>query len=338
MLNIILLFTALFSFLTADPILDLQKVVLETKRILLEDFPEAWNPSMIKVDQGYLMTFRYCPDVISQGWVSYIGIVLLDEAFDPISKPQLLKTRVKNSKTPSQSEDARIFKFKDRLFLIYHDNVDIVYPATWQRRDMFMSELLFTNNQFTLTPPLKLIHEEKYNSQTWQKNWVPFEKDGVLLMTYSINPHEILYTNLLTGTCYPAYETRAEIQWDFGILRGSTPPLLVDGEYLAFSHSGIITSSESSWGLDLWHYYMGAYTFSAEPPFEITKMTPVPIMHDSFYTPSDYNKRVIFPGGFVVSDSFIYVAYGKDDNEIWIATLDKAMLKKALQPVEKASN
>ena len=78
---------------------------------------------------------------------------------------------------------------------------------------------------------------------------------------------------------------------------------------------------------------MGAYTFSADPPFAITSYTKKPIVGEGFYTDSNYYKRVIFPGGFVVSDSVIYLAYGKDDSEIWIATIDKAALKKALMPV-----
>ena len=105
------------------------------------------------------------------------------------------------------------------MFLIYNDNVEVISPTIWQRRDMFISELFYRDDRFTLSSPLKLIHEEKYHSVLWQKNWTPFEKDGSLLITYSINPHEILYPNLATGTCYSAYETRAEIQWDFGTLR-----------------------------------------------------------------------------------------------------------------------
>jgi hypothetical protein len=202
---------------------------------------------------------------------------------------------------------------------------------------MFMVELTHENNHFSLKTPLKLIYEDKYNSQYWQKNWVPFEKDGALLMTYCVSPHEILYANLTTGLCYPSYETNPPLHWQFGTLRGSTPPLLVDGEYLAFFHSGIITTSPSSWGIEMWHYFMGAYTFSAEPPFHITKITPVPIMADEFYTPSDYSKRVVFPGGFVVSESKIYLAYGKDDREIWIATIDLTTLKKVMVPIEKTN-
>ena len=96
-------------------------------------------------------------------------------------------------------------------------------------------------------------------------------------------------------------------------------------------------ASPSSWGLDMWHYFMGAYTFSAEAPFQITSITPDPIMAEEFYTPSSFNKRVIFPGGFVASDSKIYVAYGKDDREMWIATLDKDALKNAMVPIQETT-
>jgi len=290
MLKIIFLLVVMLSSHYAaaqESVQNKQKIVVATKRIHLDDFPDAWNPSMIKIDEGFLLIFRYTPDQNSQPCLSYIGIVILDDLFQPVSKPQLLTTRLKNSITPSQCEDARIFKFKDRLFLIYNDNVEVISPTLGQRRDMFISELFYRDDHFTLSSPLKLVYEEKYNSQLWQKNWVPFEKDGTLLLSYSMNPHEILYPDLNTGICYPCFETSPSLTWDFGTLRGSSPALLVDGEYLAFFHSGIITSSPSSWGTDLWHYFMGAYTFSAEPPFEITHMSPLPIMSENFYTPSD---------------------------------------------------
>ena len=75
---------------------------------------------------------------------------------------------------------------------------------------------------------------------------------------------------------------------------------------------------------------MGAYTFSSKPPFEITKMTPAPIVGKDFYKESDYFRRIIYPAGYVVSGDTIYISYGKDDQEIWIATLDKNGLKDAL--------
>jgi predicted GH43/DUF377 family glycosyl hydrolase len=311
-----------------------QQIVVATKRILLAEFPDAHNPSILETDQGILLSFRHCPDIEHNPWVSYIGVVWLNEALEPISTPQLLNTRSQNSRIQSQSEDARLFSYRGRIFLTYNDNIEINCKSLSDRRDIFIAELHYKNSIFTLSTPLKLLHQEKAHISC-QKNWMPFEWDKKLLLSYTINPHEIVYANLHNGACYPCYETEANLNWEFGPLRGSTPPLLVDGEYLSFFHSGAYTFSYSSWGHDMWHYFMGVYTFSASPPFEMTSYTPLPIVGEDFYTHSPYWKRIIFPGGFIVKDPFIYVAYGKDDSEIWIGTIDKLALKKALKPVHE---
>lgn len=336
--HIFLLFFAGSSlcFATTDFLEDLaheNKIVLSTKKIYLANYPDAFNPSIIEFESNYLLTFRYCPDQWSRSWLSYIGIVLLNKDFEPISEPELLSTRSIHSKTASQSEDARVFSYRGRYFITYNDNIDIC-PTTWSdKREIFTAELLYDKNHFYLSKPLKLIHEQK-SYQLQQKNWMPFEWDKKLLFTYTINPHEVLYPNLLNGSCYSCYETSPMISWEFGTIRGSTPPILVDSEYLAFFHSGIKLSSDSSWNLELWHYFMGAYAFSANPPFQLTKISSKPIVGEGFYTRSNFEKRVIFPGGCIVSGSKIHIAYGRDDCEIWIATLDKDALKKSLIPVQ----
>ncbi|MBX7066654.1 MAG: hypothetical protein K1X28_05435 [Parachlamydiales bacterium] len=311
-----------------------EKIIIAKKQIFFEEFPDAFNPSMVKIDNGYIMSFRFSPDRYSNGWLSYIGIVRLNEQFDPIGSPQILATRAKNSKTQSQSEDARLFTYRGRIFLTYNDNTEINYTTYSDRRDIFIAELKTANGQFNLGPPIKLLYENKRHV-LWQKNWVPFEYEGKLLMGYTVNPHEIIYVNLIHGTCYHCYESSAPIDWEFGTLRGSTPPLLVDGEYLAFFHSGIVTSSYASWGWDIWHYFMGAYTFSAKPPFALTRISSIPIITEDFYTQSAREKRVIFPGGFFAAGDHIYVCYGKDDYEIWVATIDKKALFKSLKRIER---
>ncbi len=308
--------------------------VIATKRIQFKDFPDAFNPSILKVEQGYLFVFRYIPDLEFFPFDSDIVVALLDANFDPISEPEILNTRTLVSKTNSHSEDARLFSYRGRIFVIYNDNIDQVIPHYWDRRDMFIAELTYENGRFQLTVPLKLVYEEVYKQVMCQKNWMPFEANGKLMFIYSISPHKILYPNLLSGSCYSCYETSALLDWSLGKLRGSTPPQLVDGEYLCFFHSALEASSDASFGKDLWHYFMGAYTFSPKPPFEITKISPRPIIGKGFYTKSYCEKRVIFPGGFVDGGPYLYVAYGKDDCEMWIATLDKAALKREMVPLE----
>lgn len=310
-------------------------IVTSTKRIHLSNYPGAYNPSIVKFNDGYLLTFRFLPDRTYQPWISFIGVVLLDESFEPISRPEILDTRSHFKATPSQAEDARIFSFNDKLYLVFNDNVDLVFPSPWERRDMYVAELIYDGNQFYLADPVKLIHESKYPFVLWQKNWSPFEWNGSLLLSYTLNPHEVVALNWSNGCCRPCYETAKSINWNFGTIRGGTPALLLDGEYLAFFHSGIVTTSTCSENREMWHYVMGAYTFTSEPPFELTKISSLPIDSPGFYTYSSYGKRVIYPGGFVVSGPNLYLAYGKDDSELWIATINIKALKDSMVPLKQ---
>lgn len=338
MIPLVLLF-AIFSFLPIDAhnlenLSETQKIVVATKKIDFPDFPSAYNPSIIKTDAGIFLSFRYQPDFYYDTWVSYIGIVRLNEELEPVGRPQILNTRLYNRIIESHSEDARLFTYKGRIFLIYNDNMDVSFFSWADRRDMHIAELFFDGNQFSLSAPLKLSYLEK-SYVLWEKNWVPFEWNQKLLLAYTVNPHEILLPNLQNGACYFFAKSEAFLDWELGSLRGSTPPQLMGEEFLAFFHSATSLTCGASMGEEKLHYFMGAYTFSSAPPFELTSYTPLPIVGEGFYTSSLSYKKVIFPGGFIVSDSSIYLAYGKDDCEIWIAKMDLLELKKHLKNIQR---
>jgi predicted GH43/DUF377 family glycosyl hydrolase len=310
---------------------EIEGLVVANRRIHISEYPKAWNPSLIKTDQGYLLVFRYMPNA-DKPWISRIGLILLDDSFQFISPPQLLITRQTQKKTPSQAEDARIISYQGQLYLIYNDNLDCEPPH--ERRDMFIAPLAYSSGKFTLRPAVKLIHADKYETQSrWQKNWVPFIWKDKLLLGYSLTPHEILEPTLTTGQCHTLCATPTRSHWRWGQLRGGAPAQLVDGEYLAFFHSSLMTITEASRGEACMHYFMGAYTFSADPPFAITRISPCPIKAKEFYSPSDSGKKVIYPGGYAVSGPHIHLAYGRNDCEIWIATLDKERLLSTLKPL-----
>lgn len=310
------------------------QIVKQTKRIYFPNYPGAYNPSMIQVEQGFLMTFRYHPDFYNHPQCSEIGVVLLNENLDPISEPQLINTRHKRSQTFSQSEDVRLFSYRGRVCLIFNDNIDDIEDAWFAkglRRDMFIAILSYENGNYSLSTPQKIIYPAEYAFRPVQKNWVPFEWDKKLFLSYSLHNHLVISPNLNTGECHACYHTAAPIEWDFGPLRGGTAAQLVDGEYLAFFHSPKAMKSVASGRALLWHYFAGAYTFAAKPPFEIKKISPFPLVAEGFYVPSSQPKRVIFPGGFVVCSDVIYLAYGKDDCEMWVATIDKKALLDSLR-------
>jgi len=309
------------------------KIVEASKQIKIKGFKSAYNPSIFPFEEGYLLSFRHT--LSQETWISHIGVVLLNKNFEVVTIPQILTPRSFTCEVPCQAEDARFFSFQGKIFLIYNDNVKIAAPSCFERRDMFIAELLSDEGRFFLGAPLKLYHADKYATSLWQKNWVPFEWEDKLFFSYSIVPHEVLECNLSTGKCTPVYETATPNSWQFGTLRGGTSAFLEEGEYFSFFHSSEVTASKASKGVDMYHYYMGAYTFSAQPPFEVTKITPERLVGRQFYTHSPCAKRVVFPGGYVVQGDKIYVAYGKDDAEVWIATINKQKLKENLYPVAR---
>jgi len=309
------------------------KCVISTKKITIEAYPDAFNPSICKIESGYLLLFRYCPDRRYDVF-SIIGLVRLNENFEPVSEPQLLDTRFFGTLISPHAEDPRIFSIKGKLYITYNDSPHVFLPGGHDRRDIYIAELVQDNDLYSISLPVKLKHLTKYDAVRVQKNWVPFEWNDELYMIYSAQPHEILYTNLETGVCTPIYRTFMAVQWPLGIIRGGTPALLIDGEYLSFFHSSHEITSDASQGKKMLHYFMGAYTFGAAPPFAITKISEIPIIGENFYTNSGHHKRVVFPAGFVASKQNIDVVFGKDDKEIWRATIDKELLQKTLIPAQ----
>jgi predicted GH43/DUF377 family glycosyl hydrolase len=73
------------------------------------------------------------------------------------------------------------------------------------------------------------------------------------------------------------------------------------------------------------------YLFSSKPSFEIKYISPEPIIGPNFYHGLSYEPYwgpvcVVFPCGVVILEEEIWVTYGRQDHEIWIARLDKRKL------------
>jgi predicted GH43/DUF377 family glycosyl hydrolase len=104
---------------------------------------------------------------------------------------------------------------------------------------------------------------------------------------------------------------------------------------LTHTNESIEIATDHSYGEKIPHYFMGAYTFEKTPPFSIRRMSPSPIIGKDFYHGEHYDYywkpvQVVFPGGYVFDGDKIYLAYGRQDHEIWIATIDKVQLLSSL--------
>lgn len=335
---LILLFFCWFS--NACGISDLEELtqdfVLETKQINIPGFPIGFNPSIIRWKGSLLMAFRNIPDR-RFSFNSQLYLIRLDDDFEPLGLPQHLDTRSPHSMVPSRAEDPRLIEVNQRLYLVYSDCKEDKISRGGFR--VYVAEIHEEEGQFSLVHNEGIFYFEGASQLVREKNWVPFDYKGHLLLAYSLDPHRIFLPFPGTNTCSTFSVSHPIIQWDWGVLRGGTAALPLDEEnYLSFFHSSIPLSTIHSNGQKLDHYVMGAYTFSREPPFEITAISPEPIVGKNFYNGPAYKPywkpvQVVFPCGFTMDDRYIWIAYGRQDHEIWIAKLNRLALLESLIPV-----
>ncbi len=318
-----------------------QDFVLETKKIEIPGFPDAFNASIVRWNNALLLSFRFRDPITLS--TDGIGFVWLDEEFNIVGDPQILDVRLmepmsRNSMPSSWAQDPRLIVVAERLYIVYSN---IYKSLLGEKRRMLVAELQMDETNLYIENPQWLLNFEGADKTFQEKNWVPFDYQGNLLLSYSLNPHVVFYPIPGTANCELLASTNAKIKWHWGTLRGGTQALIVGDEYLAFFHSSKNMTTIQSAGKEMQHYFMGAYTFNTEMPFEITRISPEPIVGKNFYNGPVHKTwkplRVVFPCGYVFDDNYIWVSYGRQDHEVWIVKLDRKGLYKSLVPVTEHS-
>lgn len=307
--------------------------ILDTKQIKINDYPDAFNPSVVRWEGKLLMSFRNIANPKDSYNSSQIGLIWLDESFDPIGKAQILEIHDQTAGLPHRAEDARLIVVRDRLYMIYSDNIAPEITRAGFR--VYIAELKSDKGKLSIVSKERLNDFEGNEKGLREKNWTPFEWNGDLFLSYTLNPHIVFKPLLGTNSCETAAISETSLDWKWGELRGGTQTYLIDGNYLTFFHSSERIVSKFSEGKEMLHYYMGAATFEASPPFRMTAISPEPIVGSDFFTGRRYKPywgswRGIFPGGFIFDDDFIYVFYGKQNHELWVVKMDRKGLFESL--------
>jgi hypothetical protein len=240
-------------------------------------------------------------------------------------------------------------------------------PRMVQTRRMFISRVTFTGAAEPALDvehgaPLVVTRFEGSQQTREQKNWIPFEHAGERLFVQSMQPHRVvsLQHESLTELAAPTlHVTRKDLGWQWGELRGGSPAVLLPAsltptaagaagpDYIAFFHSSQLLSTVHSNGTAVQHYFMGAYTFSAHPPFAPTRISREPVFAPGMYDPSapglehpTYKPiRCVFPTGLLIEEDAAagptaHVTFGKQDFEAWVLTLSLTeLLRDNLRPV-----
>jgi len=119
-------------------------------------------------------------------------------------------------------------------------------------------------------------------------------------------------------------------------MRGGTPALLIHQSYLTFFHS-----KRKLRGKPRATYFIGAYTFTKDPPFTILSMSTEPIVGKGFYEgkhapqPYDY---ILYPTSFTYDkhEDTIRLYFGRQDVDTWFAKLNVSGLLNSLARVNSS--
>lgn len=314
-------------------------IIKRVVRVSLPQVKAPHNPGLIAYEDGFFLVFRY--DVKEKGKIPFgslmmpfrtcIGSAKLNADFQLVSPVLRIDTG------SDFSEDPRLFQIEDQVYITYNDAED----NSINSRTIHMAKL---------DPNTLQIRDHVNLAQYYQKiekNWVPFlcqeNGESKLHFEYCFNPHVIFrmedpLKNELTHLVQPNHVAVQRMPWksSWGPVRGGTPPILVDGQYLSFFHS-FFRERKKVW------YVMGAYTFESTPPFRITACSSSPILFREIYNTKALNtacsdKRVIFPSGIVLAQEddreVLHVACGENDCAIKVVIFDKEALVKSLQPID----
>jgi predicted GH43/DUF377 family glycosyl hydrolase len=331
------------------PFAETQGLIKRVTKVEVEGIRAPYNPGLLENDEGFFMVFRH--DVkerkqflgiktpfrqklylgsLKMPFRTLISAVQLDSNFKPVSETGRIDTG------SEFSEDPRLFKMGDQPYISYNDIQDNNIESRTIRIAKLDTKTLKVADQVDLAQNFRRI----------EKNWAPFicEDEGVekIHFGYYFNPHVILKMNdptknELTHLTAPNHIAVQNMPWSksWGIVRGGTPPILVDGQYLAFFHSFFREKGK------IW-YVMGAYTFESAPPFRVTACSPLPILFKGIYSTKTNNtaysrKPSIFPSGLTLSKEdgkdVLHVACGENDCAVKIVTFDKEALLKSLTPI-----
>jgi len=321
------------------------------RTVRIEGVQAPYNGSILENEKGYLMVFRYDVKIRKtfagmntpfrqkipfhtqkMPFKTFLGSVQLDKQFNQIAPFKQIDTK------SEFSEDPRIFTANGKLYLSYNDmQENEVYS-----RSMRLAEL----NPETMQP-IFISDIDQHINHT-EKNWVPFtlkEASGEerIYFGYGINPHKIMgmedpESNQMKHPVFPHNVSLQKMPWPekkWGVLRGGTPAILVDGQYLAFFHT-LFYENKRPW------YVMGAYTFESAPPYRVTSVSSEPIVFKGMYETPAVNtahskKKAIYPAGIVLGieegREVIHISCGENDSLNKILTFDKEALIKSLTPV-----
>lgn len=261
--------------------------------------PLAYNPCILQVADRVWTTWRIHPD--KDSWRTEVHLHDGEQAL-----PLIVDTYEKHS-----IEDARLFLFRK------HPHVALTIsrsPLPGQKFSpciVVYGELMRQKDCWRL----KKVIQPKYGKNEWngqEKNWVCWEHDNKLHVSYQSSPEHIV-AEIEGERHQKTYRTPCP-PCAFGHPRGGTQPIPYQGALLRFIHTNDVNPKSDQW----WTYCLGALLMEAQPPFRILKISGKPILigNEQYFPGHKFWKtRVIFPMGVVPNNNGWQVSLGINDSQ-----------------------
>lgn len=260
-----------------------------------------FNPSCVKFDgKRWLVTRRLC---IQADMKNVNSIVLWEIGADnSVSNPLPAGLPVQDAN--DNYEDPRAFTVGEKMWLgccHYRSDRQIATQSVTELTTFFQSfntwHPQIGNNRVSIVE--QVGHE---------KNWAWFDYEGIPHCVYIPAPEHYVFRFQSGGITGQWKTSKTNPLWRHGTPRGGSPPVRIGDEYFAFFHSS------TPWRRRQRRYHMGAYAFKAEPPFEVTRMSCVPILSGSEADPIRHmSPPVVFPCGVILQGGSFYVTLGIND-------------------------
>jgi predicted GH43/DUF377 family glycosyl hydrolase len=269
--------------------------VVQIDQKSLSSYGRNFNSSLIRWKGSLYLCYR------SGHYYAKCFIVKLSEDYIPEKSQEII---ISHELANSGLDDPRLIVFQNKLHVVITGIADL-------RGNRSSNLLVCELDEDFRTVKIEYFH---YNLRDqFEKNWQFFEYQNSLYSVYSISPHLILRCH--HGSADYAYLSDPLMMWTGGHLRGSTPPVKINNEYYSWMHGCVDTPGRR-------YYNIGLYAFNAYPPFQITRITPNPILWGDPETRSSEmimnNHAIIFPCGAIFEDGLWKLSMGIHDHYLEI--------------------
>jgi predicted GH43/DUF377 family glycosyl hydrolase len=221
-----------------------------------------------------------------------------------------------HAKSANGAEDPRLFVHRGKLHVAFSGvSVDAKSKVSVSVLHASLSDTLHVER----------VWEPAYaKRQPWEKNWSPFEVEGVLYSVYDAGPkYTVLRHDGDQAAPFATHQWRP--QWSGGQLRGGAAPVRVGDEFWHFAHG--VRKAKDAIDTD---YTLGLYTFDAAAPFAPRRIVPTPLLHDHTPKRPRTENPAIYPCGAIRRGDRWYVSYGLHNSHVEIVEYSHDDLERLL--------